>query len=44
MTRTSVLVSHGSGPLALLGAPGHAPLVQALQGLAAHLPGRRRFC
>ena len=33
-----VFVSHGGGPLPLLGDPAHAPLVQALQALAARLP------
>ncbi len=33
-----VFLSHGGGPLPLLGDPGHAPLVQALQDMAARLP------
>ncbi len=33
-----VFLSHGGGPLPLLGDPGHAPLVQALQDMASRLP------
>ena len=34
----SLFISHGGGPLPLLGDPGHSEMVSCLQGIAAAIP------